>query len=179
MYIFSYSGSYRAQGAVSQPCVWSRRKPCSTRTTTSFLHQSGLNWPTWLPAAWTTSPRSGPRFVPSSATSTASSRQVSHLHPERSRSHCCVYTQKQTMTCCRYSSYISVSPRLRIDHGQWHPAKPDCGVSLVQWRLWEPGAGSVWRETPYIPSAAGQGVRKGGKWSRVCHFRCASFLTWL
>ena len=60
----------------------SRRKPCSTRTTTTSPHRSGLSWPIWLQAAWTTSPRSGQRSVPSSVTSTACSRQVG-AHSDR------------------------------------------------------------------------------------------------
>lgn len=50
------------------------------RTTISFLHQSGLNWLMWLPAAWTTNPLSGRHFVLLSVTSTASSHQVGFMH---------------------------------------------------------------------------------------------------
>lgn len=49
-------------------------------------------------------------------------------------------------------------PRLWVDCGQWHRAKQDGGLRLVHRGLWESGAGPVWRETPHIPAATGQGM---------------------
>lgn len=66
--------------------------------------------------------------------------------------------------------FVFCVQRLWVDRGQWHLAKQDSGLCMVDRGLWESGASSVWRETPHILTAVGQGMTKCGITAIWNHF---------